>query len=1818
MVNLGVFDRDVDFDFGTAEALITAFRNAASKLDGQAGPRAGFVASAKADFEGHFSRLFSDNARVAAADRRELADRLRETADGARQLNDQAKAENERRRLAREWKQRKDERDANVFLNAWDAVFGEEDPPVGPPSAPVSVQAAAPQTGVRQTPPPGSGGGGGTGVSAARPADLRSFANGSAGLNSELSGTPRSLRSHLDDFAARCTYGRLSAGGVVRGYDRWLEANEQDVAWARTIAGAFAAAGGEGQVQRLSNAALQAALDAQGIGSSRQDLTITPAQAYGGPPTTGYSADPVNTSTGNFMEPEVDLGFAGAAAALSATRAYNSLADAQGLFGPGWSSVFEVRLELGDEGADLVLPDGRQIHFPRLGEGWDRADGENLWLCRAERDGHPVLTAADSTGTRWIFTPAGTWLAHESGAGTALTVRRDERHLITRLTHERGRWIEAEYTDPEVAATRVLALRASDGRRVDFGYDEAGRLCSATGPGGTRRYEWNEDGLIRAVTDAAGVIEARNTYDEKRRVATQESCFGRSTRFAYLPGRLTVVSDADGTRSNNFIADARGRLVGVVDGQDARQSMSYDRHGNLVSVTERDGTLTVHAYDERGRRTRTLTGEGAEFSYGWDELDRPTTVVTGTGATVEYRYANDEERNPALIIDPEGGRTELEWANGLLARFTDPTGVTLHFTHDRYGDLVAVTNAMGDTARLHRDEAGRVTEAISPGGARTSYLYDAAGNLASRLDADGALWRFEHAAGGRLTAVIDPLGARTALEYGTHGQLERTIDPLGRAISRRFDDLGRVAALVLPDGAEWHFAHDTLSRLTAITDPTGSRWIREYTVNGELSAQVDPTGVREAYTADPASGALNVADAFERSTLRSDEYGRPVAVETSDGSSELASYDRCGRVVELVDGEGGLTLLRRDAAGRVTERISPTGAVTSFDYDAAGRPVSATDPAGARTELRYDADSRVIARVFPDGQAERIRYDAMGRVISRTLPGRGTCRYRYDKAGRLTGAEDPVNGLRRFRYDAAGQLIEAVNGLGGVTRYGYDERGRLTSITDPLGAVTVREYDAADRVVAETDPLGRRTTAGYDAAGRPTWQQDPDGRRLEWSYDAAGRLAATASAGNTLVQLQRDAANRCVRITDATRGDGRTVQHVLRFNRRGQLIERTRDDQGLAWEYDADGRRTAHTDATGRRTRWQRDAAGRVSAVQHPVFGTVSYAYDVCGNLVGAVAGDLVQYWDYRDGVLAAHRIAGPDGVETSTLERAEDGRITAIHDADGTTAYAYDAACQLVRMSGADGTVTEWRYDAAGRLARETVDGQTRDYEYDAAGQLRVRSTDDTATTYDYDGAGRRTAAHAQDGTTRYQWSAMGTLREVERTAATGTTRHELWVDALGELAEVDGTGLWWDTAEYAPRVLSVGGLSVTAMPGGLAAVDGTLLSAGWRGEHPTAAANPWALAGQSLPGLSEGLGLAANGGVQVAGLDWLGARAYDPSTRGFLSVDPLEPVIGAGWAANPYSYAGNDPLHAIDPLGLRPVTEDELTAYRESNNGALAAAGDWMSENWEYVVAGAAIVVGVGLMFTGVGGPAGLALMAGAGALVSGGISVASQKHQNGTVDWGKAGVDAAIGGVSGAFGAGTGALVAAKYGGGLAARAAVGASSGAVEGGVSGVAGYAVGDEPHTVQGYVQSGLTGAGIGGITGGVTGYKPAWLNRDTASTFRFGIYRSGYTHGETLLYRAGDSTSTSPWGRFWSSDRPVSIEQVRNDKAVLPVWPTGDASPIDSAYRASFTPGTTTYSGTVAPQTGNDGTIYPGGTNQTYIPNPWDRGEIIESWQLN
>ncbi len=1786
-MGLGPIHDDVRFDHGAAERLITLASSAADRIEGQRGSRRSWALTAMREFRGRFSRLFDDNALTGDADAAELVASLGDVARFTRDLATAARQEQERREAARRWQQEQESQ--NVLEQGWGWTKnhllgqGEETPPVPDMPAEPSFEPTAVAARTRQTPAPGAGGGAG-GTSSARPEDLRSFATGSRGLNSGLSGLRASCTSAYGDFVAGCGWGRLEASGTFRGLGLWLEANEEDVRWATTVADAFARAGGEGAVSTLSNSALAATLHAAGVDASRQDLVIDPPTAYGNPPTSGYADDPVNAATGNFIENETDLGFAGGNAGLALTRTYNSFdspggTDASagaGAFGPGWSSWTETVLDLTDDSARMRLADGRVVVFPRLGDAWDRARGESLWVERvSDGTATDAYLVRDNAGARWHFGRDGRLREHSRGPGTAVRLVHEDvagTPRLVRMEHARGRAITLEW-DATPGAARVVAAAASDGRQVTYAYDDGGRLVAVTTPLGTRRYRW-EDGLLAAVIDADGVVEAENVYDDRARVVRQRSQHGRASRFVYLPGNVTVVSDEDGTRSNTWISDQRGRVVGIVDADERRQSTSYDSRGNAVSVTERDGATTVHEYDERGRRVRTVTPAGADLTFGYDEHDRVTTVVTEVGAVTEYSYADaagpGTDRDPSVMVDPEGGRTRYSWTAGLLTEIEDPTGVTVRLGYDDHGDLVSTTDALGHVARLERDSTGRVRAAITPSGARTAYAYAPSGLLASRRDADGAVWRYEHTAAGRLAAVVDPTGARTEVERGEHGEETRTIDPLGRSVTRTLDDLGNVASAELPDGSTWRFAHDALSRLVTTTDPLGGEWTTEHDTTGAVSATVDPTGVRRSVTSVRATGSVTVDDGVAAISTRYDALGRAVSAEQADGSAAMATYDRCGRPVELLDAEGGLTRIDRDAAGRPVAITSPSGAVTRREYDVCGRLVAVVDPTGARTTQEYDADGRVVRQVLPTGEVAWTEHDAVGRVTARYRPGSGVARYAYDSAGRVTQSSDTWHGRRRYRYDAAGQLVEVVNGNGGVTRWDYDANGRAVAVTDPLGQVTRREFDAMNHCVAETDPLGRTTRAGYDAAGRQVWQTDPDGRRTEWTFDSQGRLASTAVDGRVVSSITRDVRARRVTLTDRTRDDDAVVTHELEWNRRGQLVSRRRDGRGVSWTYDADGRRATMTTPDGSTTSYERDASGRVTAVDHPLLGRAVLEHDATGRVVTATAGGTIQTWEHADGFVVGHTITDTTGSSRTVVRRDADGRISAVARDGDTTTYDYDEACQLVGLHADTAHATadvRWRYDAAGRLVSESIDGAdgeaVRELVYDAAGQL-VTATgyDGSLTRYSYDGAGRRTAEEWSDGSRwELSWSATGWLSAITEHSTGGKTRRtDVHVDACGELARVDGTETFFDAADpYAPALVQAGDTPVIAAgpvtgvgAGNGDTVTGGWSAAGWRTAR-TSEADPWnpgatGTGGIALPG---GLSLGSAGELSLpGGMEWLGARVYDPTTRGFLSVDPLDPVPGTGWSGNPYSYAGNDPVHATDPTGLRPLTDADLQAYQDSHQGWMNDVGDWAADNWEYVAAGAMVIGGAALMFAPIPG----AQLVGAG-LISAGIDTAIQKATTGEVNWGQV----AVSGAAGAIGFGAGGMV-ARAGMTMGRAVAVGAVGGAAEGMVGGAGNYLIGPGPHTPGGMLEatarSGVTGAAFG-AGGGALGHVAAPFGRqldEIAPNPNILSGHGGIAAGDAATVAIPEGTSLRFYSRHGDSLSDIVGNQIERGAPPPPV----------------------------------------------------------------
>ena len=449
-------------------------------------------------------------------------------------------------------------------------------------------------------------------MSSALPDDLRSFTSEERGATDEIRNTPATLGGLVETFQETCKWGTLDCSQVLVGFANYITANDEDCTRTDIVASNFEAAGGSGTISTVSDAAITASLEANGMSLHRPQLEIPAVEATGNLPTSGYANDPVNTATGNFVKNEEDLRYEGGTALLGWTRSYSSLSQKVGGHGPGWASFDGCGLRFDDDGASWTLLDGREVVFPRMGDGFDRAAHESFWLSVAE-DGCVITNSA---GARWEFTPQGRPTSFTLTDGATITFDYDADRLV-RIRHVRGHEIGVEWD-----GDRIAAVQADDGRRVVYRYEE-GRLVEVAGPLGSRRYEWDEDGLISAVIDADGVVEARNTYDDQGRVSTQTSPFGRVTRFAYLSGRVTAVSDMDGGRSNTWVADARGRLLRATSDRES-VTYTYDRSGRRTGEEHSDGrrrelewgplwtlaSVTDHHHDRVVRTTTTVDALG--------------------------------------------------------------------------------------------------------------------------------------------------------------------------------------------------------------------------------------------------------------------------------------------------------------------------------------------------------------------------------------------------------------------------------------------------------------------------------------------------------------------------------------------------------------------------------------------------------------------------------------------------------------------------------------------------------------------------------------------------------------------------------------------------------------------------------------------------------------------------------------------------------------------------------------------------------------------------------------------------------------------------------------------------------------------------------------------------------------------------------------------------------------------------------------------------------------------------------------------------------
>ncbi len=954
-----------------------------------------------------------------------------------------------------------------------------------------------------------------------------------------------------------------------------------------------------------------------------------------------------------------------------------------------------------------------------------------------------------------------------------------------------------------------------------------------------------------------------------------------------------------------------------------------DREDGGYTVTDPQ-TRRVWHFADRGDDLAVLEQiddrNGNWITFEYDTEGTPLGIVSSAGYDV--RVSTDAGRVTALRLSAaDQVLMRYGYTDGHLTDVVNSSGLPLRFTYDESGRVTSWTDTNDRTYTYEYDDQDRC---IAEGGThghmalRLSYGErdpDTGLRVTTATTGEGRTRRYLVNDACQVVAETDPLGGVTRFERDRYNRLLSRTDPLGHRTTFRYDETGSLLALTRPDGRQARAEYNELSLPVKVTRPDGTIVRQTYDERGNRTSMTSPSGQTTRFTHSEAGHLTSLTDPLgHTTTVVCDRAGLPLQITNPLGALTRYERDAFGRPVAITDPTGAVTRLEWTTEGHLSRRTAPDGTNETWTYDGEGNCTSHTDAMGAVSTCEYTHFDLLTARTGPDGVRYEFDHDLELRLTKVTNPQGLTWTYDYDAAGRLVTETDFDDRTLTYTYDVADRLASRANALGEVTAFERDELGRVLR-KNAAGQVTTYAYDMTDQLAQATGPdgttltllrdrygrvrsetvNGRELTFTYDELGRRTGRRTPTGATTTWSYDAAGRRTGMVASGRT-IDFTYDVAGR-----ELSRHIGETVTLEHAFDELGRLTTQSvtgagdHTVQSRTYTYRADGNLTGIDDQLSGTRRFDLDAAGRVTAV-HAANWTETYAYDAAGNQTSAS-------WP------ATH----PGGEATGAREYVG----TRITHAGGVR-YEHDALGRITlrqktRLSRKPDT---WRYewDAEDRLTSVTTpDGTRWRYTYDPMGRrtakLRLAADSETVAErvdFTWDGTTlceQTTTSPQLPNPVTLTWDHQGLrpIAQTERITAADAPQTEIDTRFFAIVTDLIGTPseLIDEQGEIAWRTRST--------------LWGTTA---W-------AANSSAYTPLRFPGQYYD---------PETGLHHNYFRHYDPETARYLSPDPL----GLAPAPNPAAYVHN-PQVATDHLGLAPGDCPPDAAQREpsTKNGPIAVIG-------------------------------------------------------------------------------------------------------------------------------------------------------------------------------------------------------------------------------------------------------------------------------------
>ena len=403
-------------------------------------------------------------------------------------------------------------------------------------------------------------------------------------------------------------------------------------------------------------------------------------------------------------------------------------------------------------------------------------------------------------------------------------------------------------------------------------------------------------------------------------------------------------------------------------------------------------------------------------------------------------------------------------------------------------------------------------------------------------------------------------------------------------------------------------------------------------------------------------------------------------------------YNTLGRI-QTVTGEGGRGTL-------------------TYTYAANGyEPIKVTNTAGQTIEFTW-TNGRVTQVKDPAGNAWSYTYDANGMLASATSPGASpdTRTYLYENSADrqlLTGIS--INGARYSTYKYFADKRVQESGLaGGEEKDTFTYATNQTTVTSATGQPVTYTFTPAQgalkvasvsRAQTSTCAAASAQTA-YDSNGWVDYTLDWNGNKTDYTYDAAGKLLQVTSAANTASAATRVNTWTGSNLTTVTYLDagGSAYAKVVYAYATGGASSR------LASETWTDLRAGGTRSTTYAYTFYPSTvlASMTVTRTLPSSSAVTTYAYDTYGNLTSIInAIGHVVTWSGYSGLGLPGRMTDANGTITDYAYDAKGTLSTATLYAPGArvTSYAYNHARQPTDITYADGRIDRLRYNAAGRL---------------------------------------------------------------------------------------------------------------------------------------------------------------------------------------------------------------------------------------------------------------------------------------------------------------------------------------------------------------------------------------------------------------------------------------------------------------------------------------------------------------------------------------